>query len=188
MYRRLKSLLKKKRNINVFLSRGASHVASFNRIIIAGRLTRDPKLEPVGANQVCRLGIASNRQFKNKQTGAIEQDVCFVDVDVWGIQAESTNKYLEKGSPVLIEGRLKFDQWKDAEGTMKSRHSIVAERVVFLGNRQDGKERSLNDLSDGRGMDSSAFSGASSGSRKSTASSGMEDFKDQPFDESQLPF
>lgn len=164
-------------------------MASFNRVIIAGRLTRDPELKQIGANQVCRLGIASNRQFKNKQTGAMEQDVCFVDVDVWGVQAESTNQYLQKGSPVLIDGRLKYDQWKDAEGVMKNRHSIVAERVVFLGSRQDSEERNLNDLSDVSGNAPEMNSFRKSGSRKSNAASGMDDFKDaQPFDEGQLPF
>lgn len=167
-------------------------MASFNRVIIAGRLTRDPELKQVGANQVCRLGIASNRQFKNKQTGVLEQDVCFVDVDVWGVQAESSNQYLQKGSPVLIDGRLKYDQWKDAEGNVKNRHSVVAERVVFLGNRQDSEERSLNDFdgksdNSSRGHESASFS--QGGSRRSTPASGMEDFKDaQPFDEGQLPF
>lgn len=159
-------------------------MASFNRIIIVGNLTRDPELKPVGGNNVCRLGIASNRQFKNKQTGAVEQDVCFVDVDVWGVQAESSNKYLEKGSPVLVEGRLKFDQWKDAEGNMRSRHSIVAERVVFLGSRQNSEERNINDVSD-----NNASSSASSSRKRGASASGAGDFKDtQPFDESQLPF
>lgn len=163
-------------------------MASFNRVIIAGRLTRDPELKQIGANQVCRLGLASNRQFKNKQTGVMEQDVCFVDVDVWGVQAESTNQYLQKGSPVLIDGRLKYDQWKDAEGTVKNRHSIVAERVVFLGSRQDNEERNLNDLSDGKGSSDMASFGQAS-SKRTSAASGMEEFKDaQPFEDGQLPF
>jgi single-strand DNA-binding protein len=163
-------------------------MASFNKIIIGGRLTRDPELKQIGTNQVCRLGLASNRQFKNKQTGAMEQDVCFVDVDVWGVQAESSNQYLQKGSPVLIDGRLKYDQWKDAEGTIKNRHSIVAERVVFLGNRQDSEERNLNDLSDKGSSEMAAF-GQGNRRKASTASGGMDEFKDtQPFDEGQLPF
>lgn len=165
-------------------------MASFNRVIIAGRLTRDPELKQIGANQVCRLGLASNRQFKNKQTGALEQDVCFIDVDVWGVQAESSNQYLQKGSPVLIEGRLKYDQWKDTEGNMKNRHSIVAERVVFLGSRQDNEGRGLHDF-DGKSDNSLGNEGASfsPANKRSAGVSGMEDFKDkQPFDEGDLPF
>jgi len=109
-------------------------MASFNRIIIAGNLTRDPEYKQLASGQgVCRLGLASNRQFKNRQTDTQIQEVCYVDVDVWGPQADSCNKFLQKGRPVLIEGRLKFDTWQDAQGQTRSKHSIVADRVVFLG-------------------------------------------------------
>ena len=109
-------------------------MASFNRIIIAGNLTRDPEYKQLQSGQgVCRLGLASNRQFKNRQTGTAIQEVCYVDIDVWGPQADSCNKYLQKGRGVLIEGRLKFDTWQDPQGQTRSKHSIVADRVVFLG-------------------------------------------------------
>ena len=109
-------------------------MASYNRIIIVGNLTRDPEHKQLPSGQgVCRLGIASNRQFKNRQTGTQIQEVCYVDVDVWGPQADSCNKFLQKGRPVLIEGRLKFDTWQDQQGQTRSKHSIVADRVVFLG-------------------------------------------------------
>ena len=85
-------------------------MASFNRIIIVGNLTRDPDLKQLPSGQsVCRLGLASNRQMKNKQTGMQVQEVCYVDIDVWGAQADSCHKYLQKGRAVLVEGRLKFD-------------------------------------------------------------------------------
>lgn len=115
-------------------------MANFNRIIIIGNLTRDPeyKQQPSGQG-LCKLGIASNRQFKNKATGSLTQEVCFVDVSVWGPQAESCKQFLQKGRPVLVEGRLKYESWKDAEGNTRSRHTIVAERVVFLGSRQDAE-------------------------------------------------
>ena len=113
-------------------------MASFNRIIIVGNLTRDPDLKQLPSGQsVCRLGLASNRQMKNKQTGMAMQEVCYVDIDVWGAQADSCHKYLQKGRAVLVEGRLKFDSWKDADGATKSKHSVVAERVVFLNNSSD---------------------------------------------------
>ncbi len=117
-----------------------SLVANFNRIIIIGNLTRDPEFKQQASGQgLCKLGLASNRQFKNKATGVLSQEVCFVDVAVWGAQAESCHKYLQKGRPVLVEGRLKLDTWKDADGNNRSKHSIVAERVVFLGSRQDAE-------------------------------------------------
>jgi len=109
-------------------------MADFNRVILIGNLTRDPEHKQLPSGQgVCRLGLASNRQYRNKQTGAMVQEVCFIDIDVWGPQAESCKQYLQKGRPVLIEGRLKFDSWQDTAGQTRSKHSVVADRVVFLG-------------------------------------------------------
>ena len=101
---------------------------------MAGNLTRDPDYKQLTSGQsVCRLGLASNRQFKNKQSGDMIQEVCYIDIDVWGPQAESCRQYLQKGRPILVEGRLKLDTWDDANGQKRSKHSIVADRVVFLG-------------------------------------------------------
>lgn len=109
-------------------------MAGFNRLILVGNLTRDPEYRQLTSGQaVCRLGLATNRQFKNRQTGSMVQEVCFIDVDVWGAQAESCRQYLQKGRSVLIEGRLKFDSWEDQAGQTRSKHSVVADRVVFLG-------------------------------------------------------
>ncbi len=108
-------------------------MAGYNRIIIVGNLTRDPEYKQLPSGQnVCRLGLASNRQFKNRQTGTMAQEVCYVDVDVWGPQADTCRQYLAKGRPVLVEGRLKFDTWQDQQGATRSKHSIAADRVVFL--------------------------------------------------------
>jgi len=108
-------------------------MASFNRVIMMGNLTRDPDYKQLSSGQaVVRLGLASNRQFKNKQTGTMVQEVCFVDVDVWGPQAESCRQYLSKGRAILIEGRLKLDTWQESDGTKRSKHSIVADRVTFV--------------------------------------------------------
>ncbi len=113
-------------------------MAGFNRVIMIGNLTRDPDLKALGSGQsVCRLGLAANRQYKNRQSGEMVQEVCFVDIDVWGPQAESCNQYLQKGRQVLIEGRLKLDNWQDADGNNRSKHSIVADRVVFLSSNTD---------------------------------------------------
>lgn len=109
-------------------------MASYNRIIMIGNLTRDPDYKQLTSGQpVTRLGLASNRQYKNRQTGAMVQEVCFIDVDVFGPQAESCRQYLQKGRSVLVEGRLKFDTWQTPDGQTRSKHSIVADRVVFLG-------------------------------------------------------
>ncbi len=117
-------------------------MAGFNRVILIGNLTRDPDYKQLTSGQaVCRLGLATNRQFKNRQTGSMVQEVCYIDIDVWGAQAESCKQYLQKGRPVLIEGRLKFDTWEDTNGQTRNKHSIVADRVVFLSSGQpDGSE------------------------------------------------
>lgn len=112
-------------------------MAGYNRIVVIGNLTRDPDYKQLPSGQaVCRLSVAINRQFKNRQTGSMIQEVCYVDIDVWGAQADSCRQYLQKGRPVLAEGRLKLDSWKDAEGQNRSKHSIVADRVIFLGSGQ----------------------------------------------------
>ena len=122
-------------------------MAGYNRVIMLGNLTRDPELKQLqSGGTVCRFGIASNRQFKNRQTGTTTQDVCFIDVDVWGAQAESCNQYLQKGRPVLVEGRLKFDSWKDAEGQTRSKYSIVAESVQFLSGAAEAGEATSDDV------------------------------------------
>lgn len=108
-------------------------MAGYNRIIMVGNLTRDPEYKQLSSGQaVCRLGLASNRQFKNRQSGDMVQEVCYIDVDVWGTQADSCRQYLAKGRPVLIEGRIKLDSWQDQNGQNRSKHSIVADRVIFL--------------------------------------------------------
>ena len=82
-------------------------MATFNRIIMAGNLTRDPEYKQLSSGQaVCRLGLASNRNIKTVKSGDTVQEVCFIDIDVWGPQAESCRQYLQKGRPVLIEGRI----------------------------------------------------------------------------------
>ncbi len=187
-------------------------MASYNRIIIIGNLTRDPEYKQLPSGQpVTRLGIASNRQYKNRQTGSMIQEVCFIDVDVFGPQAESCRQYLQKGRPALIEGRLKFDTWQSPDGQTRTKHSIVADRVVFLGSSQGASEvetevgsdssqsSSAVDLSDpnvsaaheklGRIQSkkkSTSFSGASTNATSLPA--GEFDFKDEPPFQDDLPF
>lgn len=109
------------------------YMAGYNRIVLIGNLTRDPEYKQLSSGQaVCRLGLAVNRQYKNRQNGETVQEVCFIDIDVWGAQAESCRQYLQKGRQVLIEGRLKLDSWEDQNGQTRSKHSVVADRVVFL--------------------------------------------------------
>ena len=104
----------------------------FNKVFLAGNLTRDPELRVAGSSSVVTLGIASNRTYTRTGSQEKEQETTFVDVDVWGRQAETCNQYLNKGSGVLIEGRLKLDQWQDNDGNKRNKLKVVAERVNFM--------------------------------------------------------
>ena len=140
-------------------------MADYNRIILVGNLTRDPELKTLASGQpLCRLGLASNRQFKNRQTGAMIQEVCFIDIDVWGNQAESCKQYLQKGRAVLIEGRLKYDTWQDANGGgTRSKHTVVADKVVFLSSQ--GGATVSGDMSEMSDMDSEPGAARNPGSQ-----------------------
>jgi single-strand DNA-binding protein len=109
-------------------------MASFNKVILVGNLTRDPELRytPKGM-AIAKIGMAVNRVWRN-EAGETKEDVTFVDVDAFGRQAETLAQYMKKGSPLLIEGRLKLDQWDDKQtGQKRSKLGVVVEGFQFLG-------------------------------------------------------
>lgn len=112
---------------------GDLRVPDLNRVFVAGRLTRDPELRYLNSGTaVCKLGVANTRYYKTKD-GSRAEDTTFVDVTVWDRQAEWIGERLRKGRPVLVEGRLKTDQWEDKNtGQKRSRLEIVAQRVTPL--------------------------------------------------------
>lgn len=114
-------------------------MASMNKVILMGNLTRDPDLRyTTGGTAICALGLAVNRRYTTR-SGEQAEEVCFVDIDVFGKQAESCKNYLQKGAPALIEGRLKFDTWDDrTTGEKRSKLHVVAERVQFIGGPSRG--------------------------------------------------
>lgn len=108
-------------------------MASFNKVILAGNLTRDPDVRylPKGTATV-RLGLAINRNYTT-DTGEKKEEVTFVDVDAYGRQAEVIGQYFKKGRPILVEGRLRLDQWEDKNTHQKqSRLKVVLEGFSFL--------------------------------------------------------
>ncbi|HZL44115.1 MAG TPA: single-stranded DNA-binding protein [Verrucomicrobiae bacterium] len=116
-------------------------MASFNKVILVGNLTRDPELRytPKGM-AITKIGIAVNRVWKN-EAGESKEEVTFVDVDAFGKQAEVLAQYMKKGRPLLVEGRLRLDQWDDKQtGQKRSRLGVVLEAFQFLdgGNRKEG--------------------------------------------------
>jgi len=107
-------------------------MASLNKVFLMGNLTRDPEVRhtPKGT-AVGDLAMAINMTYR-AQDGTEKEEVCYVDVVVWGRQAETCRDYLSKGAPVFVEGRLQLDQWEGPEGEKKSRLRVRADRVQFL--------------------------------------------------------
>ena len=113
-------------------------MANFNKVLLVGNLTRDPELKHTPSNQaVAQIGLAVNRNFQTKD-GEKREETTFVDCEAWGRTAEVMSQYLAKGRPVLVEGRLKLDQWQDKDGNNRSKLKVVIENFQFLGGRGEG--------------------------------------------------
>lgn len=113
-------------------------MANFNKVFLIGRLTRDPdfKYTTSGA-AVAQFGLAVNRVYM--VNGEKREDVCFLDITVWGRQAEIVRDYLGKGRQVFIEGHLVFEQWETNDGQKRSRLKVTADMVQFLDKREQGQ-------------------------------------------------
>lgn len=107
-----------------------------------GNLTRDPELRvtPSGFS-ICKFGIAVNRTFTT-QDGNQREETTFVDIDAFGKQGEVIAKYFNRGKPILVEGRLRLDQWETNTGDKRSKLGVVLERFEFVGVRSDGDQAS----------------------------------------------
>lgn len=135
-------------------------MATFNKVILLGNLTKDPELRYTsGGTAVANFSMAINRKFS--KDGEKKEEVDFFDIEVWDKLAELASEYLSKGSPVLIEGRLKQDRWEDEGGKSRSRVKVVAQGLQFLpkgdgGGKSDGVKGkgkdSDHDLPDSDGL------------------------------------
>lgn len=159
-------------------------MASVNKVILIGNLTRDPELRytPKGT-AVCELGLAVNRKYK-LDTGETREEVTFLDVSFWSKGGETIAKYLKKGNPLYVEGRLQMDTWDDkTSGQKRSKIKIIGEEFQFLG----GGERQSRGPEGGDDDHRSAAptqrtqSSASSQSATDTNVSGGLDDDDIPF-------
>ena len=104
---------------------------------MVGNLTRDIELKYTGTGMaIAKTAIATNRRFKT-QSGEQKEETCFIDITLFGRAAEIANQYLGKGSKVLIEGRLVFEQWTDQSGNKRSKHSIAVDNLQMLGSKED---------------------------------------------------
>jgi single-strand DNA-binding protein len=112
-------------------------MASFNKVILMGNLTRDPELRYLPSNlAVCEFGLAVDRRWRDKD-GNMKEEVCFVDVNAFGKQAETINQYMAKGRSILIEGHLRLDTWTGQDGQKRSKHKVTIETFQFVGARGD---------------------------------------------------
>ena len=114
-------------------------MASYNRVVLLGNLTRDPQVRYTpGGMAVSDIGLAVSRSWTDKQSNQRKEEVTFVDVTLWGRTAEIAGEYLSKGKQVLIEGRLQLDQWDDKEtGQKRNKLKVVCESMTMTGSRQD---------------------------------------------------
>lgn len=123
-------------------------MANLNKVMLMGRLTRDPEQRFIPSGQsVVQLGVAVNRQYTVNNEK--REETTFVDVEAWSQQGELIHRYLKKGSPIFIEGRLKFDTWETKEGEKRSKLRVVLERFQFLGGTggsagKDSQDQSLD--------------------------------------------
>lgn len=113
-------------------------MANLNKVILIGNLTREPELRVTpGGLSICKFGLAVNRNFTDK-SGEKREETTFVDIDAFGRQAETISKYMTKGRPILVEGRLKLDQWETNTGEKRSKLGVVLENFQFMGGRGEG--------------------------------------------------
>lgn len=169
-------------------------MASFNKVILVGNLTRDPQVRYTsGGTAVAEIGLAVSRQWFDKSSNSRKEETTFVDVTLWGRQAEVAGEYLAKGRPVLIEGRLQLDTWDDKEsGQKRSKLRVVGENMTMLGSRGDGGPRQGGGGGGGRqsggGDGGGDFGGPQGGGPQGGGSSGSGFGGGEDFNDDDVPF
>jgi len=156
-------------------------MASFNKVILMGNLTRDPEIRQApSGTKVADLGLAVSETWRDKATGQPREVTCFVDVVVWDKLAELCGQYLAKGRPILVEGRLQMDEWKNPQGEKRTKLRVRADTIKFVGPapQRQGEAAASHPAS------SSAMPSAPAPS----ASVGMDAGGDLAQDDEQLPF
>lgn len=153
-------------------------MASYNRVILIGNLTRDPEVRyATGNNAICKFGLAVSRNYTTRD-GEKREETTFVDIDAFGKVAEILSKYLSKGRPVMIEGRLQLDTWENKDGEKRSKLKVVCENFQFLGTGRSGDGES-----GGSGGD---YNRSAPPPRESSSRSGGGPAED--FDDEDIPF
>lgn len=158
---------------------------NFNKVILLGNLTRDVELRHTSGNTaVAKLGLAVNRRWRTPE-GENREEVTFVDCEAWGRQAETLSKFLSKGRPVFIEGRLRLDQWEDKEGKKQSKLKVVIENFQFVDARGEGGG-GAGGAEGGSGGGGGGWSKRGGGGRGGAQPTGQD--VEQPFQDDDIPF
>jgi len=119
-------------------------MANYNKVILMGNLTRDPQLSYLPSQTaVVDFGLAVNRRWTSKE-GEKREETCFIDCRAFGRPAETINKYMTKGRPILVEGRLTFDSWTAQDGSKRNKHRVTIENFQFLGGGTGGNQNIEN--------------------------------------------
>jgi len=128
-------------------------MASYNKVIMMGNLTRDPQLSYLPSQTpVVEFGLASNRRWRSKE-GEQREETCFIDCQAFGRMAENISKYCKKGRPLLIEGRLSFNQWETPEGVKRSKHRITIDNFTFVDTKAEAASSGSPEPPSSEGMD-----------------------------------
>lgn len=146
-------------------------MANLNKVILIGRLTRDPESRSTGAGStVVAFGLAVNRTYTRRDSGERVEETCFVDVEAWGRTGETIARYMNKGRQILVEGRLKFDSW-ERDGQRRSKLSVVCENFQFIDSQSSsqggGGGNYQRESSGGRSEGGAQSGGAESGGAES---------------------
>ncbi len=135
-------------------------MANFNKVLLMGNLTRDPQLSYLPSQTaVVDFGLAVNRNWTGKD-GQNKTEVCFIDCRAFGRQAENINKYLKKGNPLFVEGRLTLDNWTAQDGSKRSKHRVTVEGFRFLGRAPEQTEEGSDNSAPQAEQPSSGTTGA----------------------------
>jgi single-strand DNA-binding protein len=156
-------------------------MANFNKVLLMGNLTRDPELRYLPSGQaLVKIGLAVNRKYRNRNTQEQVEETTFVDVEGWGPQAETFSKYMTKGRPVFIEGRLRLDSWEGKDGQKRNKLVVVMENFQFLGG--GGGERSQGERPQGERPAASRSGKPAPPAQAGQVAEGEDyDFEDIPF-------
>ena len=158
-------------------------MASFNKVILMGNLTRDPELRFTQANMaICKVGLAVNRRFKDNQTGEWREEATFVDVTIFGKRGEAFEKYHKKGQTAFFEGSLRFDTWDDKNtGQKRSKLYVVADNWEFVNAGREGSGSTRGSEQQDAGQYAGSDAGAEAGGSYAGAEGGVLEADDTPF-------